>query len=121
MRSLTRRCFDKLTIPYGCWDWTGTKTDDGYGRVHTDAGMRVAHRVIYELLVGEIPEGHDLDHLCRNRACCNPQHLEPVTRRENLLRGDTIPAAHVAGRDCGHDACVSCPRPAAALRGGDAA
>ena len=81
-----------LVITENCWEWTGGKTT-GYGRFfvgskadHT-AKQVASHRFAYELLVGPVPEGLDLDHLCRNRACCNPAHLEPVTRQENLLRG----------------------------------
>lgn len=66
-----------------CWVWTGAKSSNGYGNYWN----RGAHRVVYELLVGEIPKGKQLDHLCRNRSCVNPEHLEPVTQKENLLRG----------------------------------
>ena len=70
----------------GCWEWTGAKDGDGYGHL-TIAGRVVgAHRFAYELLVGPIPEGLEIDHLCRNRACVKPADLEPVTRAENLRR-----------------------------------
>jgi len=62
--------------------------------------MRQAHRVLYEWTVGPVPAGLELDHLCRVRRCVRPSHLEPVSRRENLLRGVTIPAAHVAKTHC---------------------
>lgn len=66
---------------------------------------RLAHRVAYEQARGPIPEGLELDHLCRNRACVNPDHLEPVTHRENLLRADTFAARHAAQTHCvnGHE------------------
>lgn len=74
----------------GCWMWTGNKTRNdwrAYGATSLNGNGTTAHRVGYMLLVGDIPESHDLDHLCRNRLCVNPEHLEPVTRSANLRRG----------------------------------
>lgn len=70
----------------GCWRWTGTRNGDGYGSLSIDGKSHCTHRWVFERLVGAIPEGHDIDHLCRVRDCVNPDHLEPVTRRENLHR-----------------------------------
>lgn len=88
-----------------CWNWIGggVRTTDGYGRFQAETGdpCKVqAHRWSYERLVGPIPNGMQLDHLCRNRACVNPDHLEPVSNRENLLRGETLPASNVAKTHC---------------------
>lgn len=74
--------------PDGCWTWVGCTTDDGYGRFKLGNSAVGAHRVSYQHFVGPIPEGLQLDHLCRNRCCVNPTHLEPVTVRENVLRGN---------------------------------
>ena len=72
---------------HGCWVWLGAKMRNGYGQLVVGGVHYAAHRYAYQELVGAIPAGLDLDHLCRNRACTNPDHLEPVTRSENLLRG----------------------------------
>lgn len=75
--------------PTDCWLWQASIRKDGYGRigVSRSAGVTVAHRVAYELVKGPIPKGLQLDHLCRNRSCINPAHLEAVTQGENLRRG----------------------------------
>lgn len=75
----------------GCWLWTGARLPKGYGivAIHRPKPTTAkAHRVAYELLVGPIPAGLVIDHLCRVPSCVNPSHLEPVTNRENLLRGN---------------------------------
>lgn len=70
-------------VPSGCWEWTGSLDVDGYGRFSIGAKKFRAHRAVYAELVGEIPVGLEIDHLCRNRACCNPLHMEAVTGAVN--------------------------------------
>jgi hypothetical protein len=84
----------------GCWLWLASVTGGGYGRFKHSGRMHVAHRVVYEQMVGPIPAGLTLDHLCRNRRCVRPDHLEPVTMRENVLRGNTITAANSKKTHC---------------------
>jgi hypothetical protein len=69
-----------------CWPWQGTVLASGYGQFRVGLGHARAHRYAYELLVGPIPDGLTIDHLCRNRACVNPAHMEPVTASENVKR-----------------------------------
>lgn len=86
----------------GCWLWTASKTVDGYGCFHMPDGRTTAHRIAYEELVGPIPEGLVIDHLCRTRNCVNPRHMETVTQSMNLLRGDTANARKAAQSSCIH-------------------
>ena len=83
----------------GCWIWQQSLSM-GYGHASWKRKQIKAHRLAYFAFVGEVPEGKELDHLCRERKCCNPEHLEPVTRRENLLRGETIPAENAKKTKC---------------------
>lgn len=76
----------------GCWLWTLHTNADGYAQTVWRGKSRRMHRVAYELFVGPIPEGLVLDHLCRVRHCLNPKHLEPVTGRENVMRGEGVGA-----------------------------
>jgi hypothetical protein len=83
----------------GCIEFTGGGCR-GYGRVYRDGRTVSSHRASYELVRGPVPAGLQLDHLCRNPPCVNPAHLEPVTSRENTMRGDTIPARNAAKTHC---------------------
>ncbi len=87
----------------GCWFWRGTM-NNGYGRVSVSGKYRYVHRVVFELLVGEIAEGLQIDHLCMVTICVNPAHLEAVTPRVNTLRSYAVPT-RVASRR--RNPCVS--------------
>ena len=85
----------------GCWLWAGSINERGYGSISTPRGTRRVHRVAYELFTGRpIPPGLTLDHLCRVRSCVNPDHLEPVTNRENILRGIGLTAVNARMTFC---------------------
>lgn len=84
-----------------CWPWLAYRTAEGYGRFNVDRRRpENAHRIAYRLLVGPIPQGLTLDHLCRNRGCVNPAHLEPVSRGENVLRGISTAAQRARQTHC---------------------
>lgn len=70
----------------GCWEWQGSKTRHGYGLIGRNGTTTTAHRVYFEHFGGVIPEGWEVDHLCGNRGCVNPNHLESVTKHENTQR-----------------------------------
>jgi len=87
----------------GCWHWIGGRSGRGYGFVKLGPSpkkMYRVHSVTYRLSKGEIPSGLELDHLCRNRACCNPEHLEAVTHRVNVLRGEGRAAINASKTRC---------------------
>lgn len=84
-----------LANPNDCWNWTAGLFD-GYGEFRLNATMVRAHRLAYEILIGPIPNALTIDHLCRNRKCVNPFHLEPVTHKENILRGESFTAINAA-------------------------
>jgi hypothetical protein len=115
---VTREWFDQYADRFwskvtkqenGCWVWRDHVTGSGYGQVFWGGKGepgRVVHRIAYEALVGPLPAGlPDLDHLCRNRRCVNPDHLEPVTRRENVRRGVGHTAINMRKTHCpkGHE------------------
>lgn len=104
--------------PTGCIEWTGSLYRNGYGQFypgpnHTPQKL-LAHRFAYEWFVGAIPDGLDIDHLCRNRKCVNPDHLEPVTRGENVRRAFALTTHCPAGH--GYDEANTYVRPGTAHR-----
>lgn len=89
-----------VVTPTGCVEYQGGLTTSGYGQMSVDGRSVQTHRLAYVLAIGPVPEGLVIDHLCRNRACCNPFHMEPVTRQVNTLRGATLAAGNAAKTHC---------------------
>lgn len=100
--TFVERVFAKVDASGDCWEWTAANVD-GYGvvgRGGRESGTMQAHRAVWELLVGPIEDGLQLDHLCRNHACVNPDHLEPVTSDENKRRGYGMGVLHSLRPTC---------------------
>jgi hypothetical protein len=99
------RFWAKVDKSGDCWMWIASTDCRGYGQIKWGARVRKAHQVAYEICVGPIPEGTELDHLCRVPACVNPAHLEPVSHRENYARGASRSANALRTNVCinGHE------------------
>jgi HNH endonuclease len=102
MTALEERFWAKVARkgPDECWPWTAYCVPRGYGQFSVAGRLVKAHTFAYELGHGPIPEGLEPDHLCRNPPCCNPAHLEPVTHRENVRRGDSPAGHHARAAQC---------------------
>jgi len=98
---LPKKFWDKCGIDSAteCWSWTASKVR-GYGQFHLSGGNVLAHRHAYESLVAQVPRVMTCDHLCRNRACCNPSHIDIVTNKENVLRGESFSAKNARKTHC---------------------
>jgi hypothetical protein len=124
---IERLMFRTAAVPSGCWEWRGWVGPHGYGTIAADGSGPTlrAHRVSYEYFIGPIPEGFQLDHLCHNTRCVNPEHLEAVTaevncerrRRQNqhdgkpaCLRGHAFTVENAAIDRSGHRRCRTCRR-----------
>lgn len=106
-KSLAERLAIASRDPDGCWEHVGVLDGKGYGIITMPNGKRGGdkvrvHRAVYEFMIGPIPSGMQLDHLCRNRRCFNPRHLEPVTSLENSRRGISFSAQNAAKTHCAH-------------------
>lgn len=130
---VSERIKRKIAQVNGCWIWQGTVRPNGYGgagkKLGTNKWVTVsAHRLAYETFVGEIPKGMTIDHLCRNKLCLNPEHLEAVTQKENSFRAPNYvgnrthcPSGHEyneenTNRSCGRRKCRTCHREREAMR-----
>lgn len=90
-RPLADRLNEKINKTDSCWIWTGANTggENAYGTIWKNGRHHLAHRVMHELHNGEILDGQEIDHVCKTKLCVNPDHLEAVTHRENMLRADS--------------------------------
>lgn len=83
---LSQRLWSKTQVGPSCWDWLGAANSDGYPVLWDGKRLTYAHRIAYEMVIGPVPEGFDVDHTCFNRRCVNPAHLEAVTHLVNVRR-----------------------------------
>jgi len=107
IRNIVDRFWEKVDVRGDdeCWEWKAAKSK-GYGRIGGKNNTYIeAHRLAYMLVKGDIPKGYDLDHLCKNHGCVNPNHLEAVTHKENLLRGNGWAGVNAQKTHCprGHE------------------
>lgn len=102
---LINRFWNKVLFTTDCWEWQGWKKPDGYGIIRFNHKNLRVHRVSYELQKNQIPDGMVLDHLCRNKKCVNPEHLEVVTHKENTMRGNGVSVVNMKKTHCpqGHE------------------
>ncbi len=98
----------------GCWVWQGSTNTNGYGKFRVEGKTVYTHRFSYTRFKGPIPSGLTIDHLCRNRLCCNPDHLEVVSFVENQRRRHLVPCPHTEYRNEGR--CIPCDRLASRMR-----
>lgn len=104
-KTFDERFFAKVHMTSGCWVWTGARSPQGYGMLQArwlSPTPRTAHSVMNEQVFGAVPEGLVLDHLCRNRACVRPDHLEPVSMTENNRRGNGWSGRNSRKTHCPH-------------------
>lgn len=86
MKTIDARFFAKVHMTDGCWIWTGAVVPRGYGKLYVNGRVAYAHRIAYEQMIGPIPTGHEVDHLCFNTGCVRPDHLDAVDHAENVRR-----------------------------------
>lgn len=99
--NVPQRFLDKIRVDeFGCHVWTGALSEKGYALFQVNRTTKKAHRWLWTQVRGPLPPGLELDHTCRNRACVNLDHLEPVSHRENVLRGATLAAANAQKTHC---------------------
>lgn len=91
---------EPITLDTGCWEYSGTINSDGYGQVMISRKHHKTHRLVYQHFIKEIPIGLELDHLCRNRKCSNPSHLEVVDGVTNTLRGESFSSMNRKKTQC---------------------
>ena len=105
MDSVEGRFWANVVMVENCWEWAGVRNQDGYGRMRVHGRYVTAHRLAYEIRKGPSPDGLTLDHLCRNRGCVNPDHLDAVSHKEICLRGTSFSAINAAKTHCpqGHE------------------
>jgi hypothetical protein len=105
LKTFEQRFWEKVEFTEYCWNWVACRHKDGHGKIGKNGKTFYAHRIAYELLVGPIPDGLVLDHICRNTSCVNPIHLEPVTQKINTNRGISPPALQLLITHCplGHE------------------